>query len=110
LTQQVSRSTGAEHFSELANVKTHERLIPPCYSCPAPSEGAQIIDMLPGAKQGNSLMTARFFCKNCHPEPFQVMSYALYPHYDVMELGGGTYRLMRLTREQATTRVKGAKP
>jgi hypothetical protein len=62
--------------------------------------------MLPYAKQGNTLMTARFFCSDCHPDPFSVMSSALYPHYQVTEQGGGTYRLMRLTREQAIARVK----
>lgn len=103
----ISRSTGPEHFSELANVGTPTSRIPPCYSCPNPSFGFWIDEILQNATQGNTVYMGRFFCKQHHDGTPSTMSYALYPHYQWNETGGGRYRVMRLTRDQAIGRVKG---
>ena len=78
--------------------------------CPNKSVGAQIDQILPGAMSGNTIMSVRFFCKNCHPEPFQIMSVALWPNYEVSPYDGGLrYTLRRLSREQAIARVKASR-
>jgi hypothetical protein len=107
LPEPISRTTSKEHFSELANVGTPTSRVPPCYSCPERSFGFWIDEILQNARQGNTVYLGRFFCKEHHDGTPQAMSYAIFPHYEVTETGGGKYRLMRLTRDQAIGRVKG---
>lgn len=99
------RKTGAEHFSPLASVQTRPGSIPPCKKCGQPSLGAQVNEMLPGARSGSPVMQVTFFCHDCHDGPFTVMSCALDPHYDVTPLSSGDYLLRRYDREAAIARV-----
>ena len=108
-TTPAARVAGPEHFSELADVRTPENQIPRCKKCHKPSDGAQIIEMLPGAMSGGTLMQVEFFCHDDGPGMFQVMSYALYPNYEVRPLKNDQYILRRLSREQAIARVKASK-
>jgi hypothetical protein len=104
-----ARHTGPEHFSELSDLKTPPGRIPKCKSCGEPSQGAQIIEMLPGSLSGSTVQKVTFYCADCHPDPFSIMSIALYPQYESTEVAGGDYILRKLPREQQIARVKASR-
>jgi hypothetical protein len=99
------RQTDNECFSELADVQTQKELIPPCFGCKRPSVG-MVVDEVLSSPSARPTFVGRFWCHNCGHGTFAVMSYALRPHYEVIPMAEDRWRVTRLTREQAISRMR----
>ena len=106
-TPKVRETKKGVHYGVLGDEHTPQGRIPVC-PCGKLAHGGVIESFADVHPQGEPVMDLKFLCRACAGDAhFAVRSDAIWPYYDVVRnFGGGRMRLKRMTREQATARVR----
>lgn len=91
----------------MSDIRTPAIYVPPCATCEKPSIGGVIREMEGAAAAGSPIMTVEFFCHDCTPGPFGVMSSRLFPAYRIIHAyNASRLKIIRLSRAAQAERLQ----
>lgn len=104
----AARTSDAECFTPISDVKTPLVRIPPCAKCGQPSMGGICLSVEPVSPHASPILWLEFYCDGDKPAPFVVHSQRLFPLWKILQLESASkMKVQRLPREEQFERVQG---